>query len=221
MHPLLSILHSLSIIVSRVRHEAVNTECKLRSSGQPGWENGGNIKVWSLWWRGSLSIIPSSVIIPCCMKTGQLATIQRYRQRSLISIIVFQLKTLLTHITSHMFDPSHNGAGPLIIIQSWEWNSWIDSHKAWVSSPSGCWATWSLLHHWWCSQLSVIRYKLWHARWGEAGDQWPRDLRAQATHYLMSASDRKWGWHQAGEWSTWRPGEGSKQCQLLEINDHL
>ena len=33
------------------------------------------------------------------------------RQRSLISIIVFQLKTLL--ITSHMFDPSHNA---LIII---------------------------------------------------------------------------------------------------------
>lgn len=219
MHPLLSILHSLSIIVSRVRHEAVNTECKLRSSGQPGWENGGNIKVWSLWWRGSLSIIPSSVIIPCCMKTGQLATIQRYRQRSLISIIVFQLKTLLTHITHVWSIPQWSRAAdnhPEPRVKQLDWWS-----QSWVSSPSGCGGTWSLLHHWWCSQLSVIRYKLWHARWGEAGDQWPRDLRAQATHYLMSASDRKWGWHQAGELSTWRPGEGSKQCQLLEINDHL
>lgn len=35
----------------RGQSEAVNTECKLRSSGQPGWENGGNIKVWSLLWR--------------------------------------------------------------------------------------------------------------------------------------------------------------------------
>ena len=143
MHPLLSILHSLSIIVSRVRHEAVNTQCKLRSSGQPGWENGGNIKVWSLWWRGSLSIIPSSVIIPCCMKTGQLATIQRYRQRSLISIIVFQLKTLLTHITHVWSIPQWSRAAdnhPEPRVKQFAWYS-----QSWVSSPSGCWGTWSLV----------------------------------------------------------------------------
>ena len=116
---------------------------------------------------------------------------KRHRQRSLISIIVFQLKTLLTHITHVWSIPQCSDYHPSVkqldcLSQSLSYHHPTRMLRNLIPS--------CIIRINGQGASPVIRYKLWHARWGEAGwplTSWPRDTRPHIVT-MSRASDRKW-----------------------------
>ena len=130
---------------------------------------------------------------------------KRHRQRSLISIIVFQLKTLLTHITHVWSIPQCSDYHPSVkqldcLSQSLSYHHPTRMLRNLIPS--------CIIRINGQGASPVIRYKLWHARWGEAGwplTSWPRDTRPHIVtmsrcHEPQTGSEP--GWHQAGELSS-------------------
>ena len=167
------------------------------------------------------------VIIPCCMKTGQLASyseIWRHKQLE----ISHQHNCISTQNTRHSHHTClihHNpqwSMGQIIILHPDN----AEIVQLDCLSPSSSIISIRMLAE---TDPRVASFVMLTAPLvssdtncdtrGE-GDHWPRD-RGLTSSASVTSLRQEVGWHQAGELFTWRPG-GSKQCsQLLEINDHL